>query len=362
MVTQRDLQELIAFRSEGTPVLSLYLDTDVNRQPKDKCRLVLREKLSAVADTCLSSDLERVEQFFEYEYDWQGLSVALFSCQERDLWRAYTISAPIRNAVFCAPEPYIKPLVDVLGEYGSFAVVLVDQAGARLFTIQQGEIREEDEIVGEVVKRHRQSGRSRTTFQRKTDMQVLHNMRIAAEAATEFCQGEVCQGIVLAGSEGLLTRFAEMLPRHLQKEIVGNITADMTTPLSVILSRAMELWQARKREQEGKLVEQLVTAAAKGEPAALGLADTLYAVRQGQVHILLVERDYEAPGVRCDACGYVGAAGSRGCLFCGGSVHPVDNAVDLAVHKTLASGGTALVLADNERLAEAGHIGAILRY
>ncbi len=362
MVTQRNLQELIAFRSEGARVLSLYLDTDLNRQPKDKCKLVLREKLSAVADTCLSSDLERVERFFEYEYDWQGLSVALFSCQERDFWHAYTINAPIRDMVFCATEPYVKPLVEVLGEYGSFAVVLVDQTGARLFAVQQGEIREEDEIVGKVVKRHKQGGRSRTTFQRKTDMQVLHNMKIAAEAATEFCQGEACQGMVLAGSESVLTQFAEMLPRHLQKEVVGSITADMATPSSVILSRAMELWQARKREQEGELVEQLVTAAAKGEPAALGLADTLYAVRQGQVHILLVERDYEAPGVRCDACGYVGVAGEQKCLFCGGVVQPVDNAVDLAVHNTLASGGTALVLADNERLAEAGHIGAILRY
>lgn len=250
----------------------------------------------------------------------------------------------------------------MLGQYGSFTVVLVDQTGARLFAIQQGEVREESEIVGEIVKRHKQSGRSRATFQRKTDMQVLHNMRIAAEAVTEFCQGEACQKIVLAGSEGLLTQFAEMLPRHLQKEIIGNITADMTTSPSSILARGMGLWQAWKREQENELVEQLVTAAAKGEPAALGLADTLYAAHQGQVHILLVERDYETSGVRCDACGYVGAAGERQCLFCGGSVHPVDNAVDLAVHQTLASGGSAMVLADNERLAEAGHIGAILRY
>ena len=94
----------------------------------------------------------------------------------------------------------------------------------------------------------------------------------------------------------------------------------------------------------------------------MGLADTLYAIREGRVQILLAEQGYEAPGALCPHCGYVAAAQGHKCLFCSSEMRPIPNAVDLATQKTLESGGQVRVISDNPDLAEAGHIGAILRY
>ena len=137
----------------------------------------------------------------------------------------------------------------------------------------------------------------------------------------------------------------------------------MTTPVDDILKRSMEVWLAAKHKQEDEMVEQMVTTASKGEASALGMADTLYAVREGRVHRLLVEEGYEVPGALCDHCGYVSCEiGQAACLFCGNEMRVVENAVDLAVQKVLESGGQVVVIVDNEALTQAGHIGAILRY
>ena len=109
-------------------------------------------------------------------------------------------------------------------------------------------------------------------------------------------------------------------------------------------------------------MQQMVTAAAKGDLGVIGLADTLYAIREGRVHILLVEQGYEAPGALCPNCGYVSPVQGQKCLFCSSEMDPVGHAVDLAIQKTLEAGGTVKVIADSDDLAKAGHIGAILRY
>ena len=136
MLSRKDLQELVEFQAEGALVLSLYLDTELNRQPKEKVKLTLRERLRGVIEKGLNKDMERILQFFDYDYDWQAMGVALFSCQERGFWRAYSLAVPVRNILFVAEQPYVNPLSDLLDEYGPYGVVLVDQEGARLFGVQ----------------------------------------------------------------------------------------------------------------------------------------------------------------------------------------------------------------------------------
>jgi peptide chain release factor subunit 1 len=228
--------------------------------------------------------------------------------------------------------------------------------------VQLGEIQEESGVLGEVVKRHKQGGWSQATLQRRADNQAAQNLKAAAEATAEFCKDKGCKGLILAGAEGVVGQFRAMLPKKLQKEIIGAISADMTTQSDEILRRSMAVWLATKHAQEAELVEQAITAAAKAGMGVTGLADTTYAVRQGRVHVLLVEQGYEAPGAVCGHCGYVSPAVGQKCLFCSSEMNVVDNAVDIALQKTLDAGGKVSVVEGSKHLAEAGHIAAILRY
>ena len=88
MMREQDLQELAELVTGDEPVLSLYLHLDRHNRSTDEHKLALRKLLEeASAQGAAAADIERIERFFEHEFDRQAKSVACFSCQARKFWR-----------------------------------------------------------------------------------------------------------------------------------------------------------------------------------------------------------------------------------------------------------------------------------
>ncbi len=371
MISEEELQELVDFHAEKSSVLSLYLNVDPTQRTKDEYKLTLKTMLKGVADEASAEDLAEVERYFDFQYDWQGKGVVIFSCLEEGFWRTYSLAVPVENRVFVGDSPYIKPLTDVLDEYERYGVILVDREGARLFLFHQGELEETDGMLGEEVKRTKDGGGSATgrlgglttrTGRHKEEI-VQRNLKEMAELAAKFCEGGKCSRIILGGTDETLTQFQEMLPRELQERVVGSIPLDMTASETEVLERSLEVIQEADKRRKEELVEQLITAAAsKGGHGALGLDDTLAAVQEGRAHILLVAEGYVATGHSCQNCGYVAAHELKECPFCGGEMAQIEDAVNTIVRKAIESGMEVEVVKDCAALEEAGSIGAILRY
>ncbi len=107
------------------------------------------------------ADIERIERFFEHEYDRQGRGVVCFACQALDFWRAYTLLVPVEDAMYVGQRPYITPLSDLWDNYGRFGVIMVDREGARAFVYHLGALEDSAGTLGEKVKRHKQGGWAR---------------------------------------------------------------------------------------------------------------------------------------------------------------------------------------------------------
>lgn len=370
MFSEKDLQELVGFHSEESPVLSLCLNVDPTKHTTDEYKLVLKGLLKEVAGQALRKDIAAVERYFDHEYDWQGRGVVMFSCLEQDFWRAYPLAVPVENHVYVGQRPYIKPLTDILDAYGRYGVVLVDQEGARLFLFQLGELQETSGTLGEEVKRMkhgrgsaagRRGGVTARTGRREEET-AQRNLREAAELTAKFCAGGRCGRIILGGTEQTVAQFQEMLPKDLQEQVVGSFPAVMTASETEVLDPSLKIIAEVEREREKELVESAITAAAKGGAGVIGLADTLGAVYEGRVHILLVAEGYRAAGYRCQQCGYIAAQAKKKCPFCGSRVEQIDDAVDLIVRGVIDQGGQVEVVRDSPALEKAGHIGALLRY
>ena len=370
MFNENDLQELIGFHSEESPVLSLYLDVDPTKRTSDEYKLVLRGLLKEVTGQAWREDIAAVERYFDHEYDWQGKGVVILSCLEQDFWRAYPLAVPVENHVYVGQRPYIKPLTDILDAYGRYGVVLVDQEGARLFLFQLGELQETSGTNGEEVKRMkhgrgsaagRRGGVTGRTSRREEEI-AQRNLKQAAELTAKFCAGGRCGRIILGGTEQTVAQFQEMLPKNLQDQVVGSFPAAMTASETEVLDRSLEIIAEVEREREKTLVESMITAAAKGRAGVIGLADTLGAVYEGRVRVLLVEEGYQATGYRCQQCRYISAQAKKKCPFCGGRVKQIDDAVELIVREVIDQGGRVEVVRDSPALEKAGHIGALLRY
>ena len=124
----------------------------------------------------------------------------------------------------------------------------------------------------------------------------------------------------------------------------------------------MHIVREKEGQREARLVEQMVTSAAKGRGGVIRLDDTLSAVHEGRVQTLALIEGFRAPGYRCRGCGYLTVQEIDQCPFCSDQFEHISDAVEMAVHKVLRDGGEVEVIHDNQELEKAGKIAALLRY
>lgn len=376
MIDQKELQELVGFRGNGQPVLSVYLNVDPTWHTTDGYKLRLRHLLEDVEEESNPADLEAVERYIEREYDWSGKTVAMFSCADAGLWRAYSLPVQMRSLARVADKPYVKPLANVIDRYGRFVVAIVDRQGAKLYLFHLGELVETTGILGEEVRRVKGGGgttvptgsgsRGRagdsSHVGARVEQTALRNLREAADMTARFCQTHKVNRLILGGTEETVAQFRSLLPKWLQERIVGNVPLNMNASENEVLSRAIDIITGYDHEREVELVDKIITAAAKGANAVVRLDDTLGALREGRIQILAISEGFRAPGYQCQGCGYLTAQELKTCPFCGSEVREIADVVEMAIEQVMEQGGTVEVVSNVPALDEAGHIGALLRY
>ncbi len=360
MLTDSALRELLDYESKE-PVLSLYLNL-LAPDPKQKLRALLKN--------CeLEEDKEAVLRYFEHEREWRGRGLAVFSCAPEGFFRAYPLGIPFHDQKLISHRPYVHPLADALDSYGGYGVVLVDKQGARLFRFHLGELQEQEGTLGEEIRHTKRGGASSVHGQRggasgqtrADEAAVKRNLKEAAAFAVRFFEANRVRRILVGGTEETVARFCEELPKNWQSLIAGTFPMSMTADASEVLERALSLGQEAEKKREAALVEKVVTAAAKGGNGVIRLDDTLDAVREGRVQILLVQGGYHAPGYQCDGCGYLTAQDIGVCPFCGGEMKEIPDAVEMAIRRVMKDGGEVEIIHDNEDIKAFG-IGGLLRY
>ncbi len=364
MLSEKDLRELLEF-NVSEPVLSVYLNTDPSEGNADAHKLRLR---SMIKDINLTKDVEAIEQFFETEYNWSGRGVAVFSCQPLDFFRAYSLAVPVRNLVHISDRPSVKPLAALLDNYGGYGVVLVDKQGARLFFFHLGELREQEGVLGETVKRAKHGGASAVPGRRGSglatkavDEVVDRNMKEVADFATHFFDDNHVRRVLIGGTDENVKLFCNLLPKSWQSLVMGTFPMSMTASQNDVRNRALQLGMEVETEREKRLVERLITLAAKGSNAVIGLEDTLNAVNQGRIQTLVVSDGYRKNAFRCKGTGWLTTKPEEACNG-EEDTEKVYDVVDFVVNEVMRSGGEVDVVMNCEELDKSGCIGALLRY
>jgi len=371
MFTKEDLHELVAFQAE-TPVLSVYLNVDPTEHTADEYKLALRQMLKTVDDLAMPDDIAATERFFDHEYDWDGRGVAIFSAMGEGFWHTYSFAVPVTSGVTVARKPHIWPLAALLDAYGSYAVALIGRKDLRLMLFEMGEPRSSEKFEGEDVRKLK-SGRGSSggpgrrggapISSRHEEEVVQRNMRDAAKATERFLRDKDAQHLILAGVEGTLASFQDLLPKAIQDKVIGTFGADMNMAESELLERSLDVLRRVEREREHALVDAVFTAAAKGRGGVIRLDDTLGAAHEGRISTLVVARHYHQAGYQCQNCGYITDHGLDDCPFCGGEIAEIPDAAEALVTKVIEDGGKVAVI-DEELHPEISQfgVGALLRY
>jgi peptide subunit release factor 1 (eRF1) len=366
MLTEANLKELLGFKADH-PVLSLYLNTDPTQGNSDVYRSNLRGMLKLVN---LPSDVEAVENYFSRVFDWSGRSVALFSCAPAGFQRVYSLAIPVHNQAVVGSHPYVKPLASLLDYYGGYGVILVDKQGARLFSFHLGELREQEGILGESVKHTKRGGastkpgsRGGIAGQTRYEEEVAdRNMRDVVSFASHFFSENNVRRVLIGGTDQNIALLRNQLPKSWQSLVVGTFPMSMTASKVEVLEKAMHIGQQVEYQQEEQLLKKVVTGTAKEQKAVLNLDDTLGAMHDGKVQVLIIQDGYRAPGYRCQGCGHLTARQLPECQYCGSKFEQIPDAVEMAVHQVMQAGGEVDVLQHQHNVKGFDNIGAILRY
>jgi len=364
MLSENDLRELLDFNTTN-PVLSVYLNTDPSEGNADTHKRQLR---SMIKEINLTQDVQDMEKFFDLEYNWSGRGVAIFSCAPENFFRAYPLAVPVRNLVHISDRPSVKPLATLLDNYGGYGVVLVDKQGARLFFFHMGELQEQEGVLGEMVKRTKHGGGASMPGRhgmgvagRTVDEVIDRNMKESVEFAVHFFEENHVRRVLVGGTDENVKQFCNLLPKAWQSLVMGTFPMSMTASHLDVRTRAMELGLQAEAEREKRLVERLITQAAKQSGAVIGLEETLDMVNQGRVQTLVVSDGYRKNAFRCKSTGWLTTKPEEACSG-EEDAEKVYDVVDLIINQVMRSGGEVDVVMGAEELDKAGSIGAILRY
>lgn len=365
MFSEKDLQELLDYSAENQ-VVSLYLNTDPTESTTEAASLRLRNLLKTVD---LPEDVQAIENFVSLEYNWAAKGLVIFSDQEGNFFKTHQFNLSVPNKLYVGKHPTIRPLVRLLDTFTGWGVVLVDKEGARLFSFDLGELGEIDGVTGEEVKQQKRGGGNAmpgrmggADMSSKIENIIEKNIKEIINQTTDFFDQHHVRRIMIGGTDDNIARFKDELPKSWQSLVVGEFAMSMAASEDEVLEQATKEALETEKKMNKSLVSQAVTLAAKGSSGVIGLIDTLNAIREGRVRILLVDQDFEQEGYRCNGCGYLTIQSLDTCPFCGGTFDKIDRAVEMAVRETLQKNADVKIITDMEILQEAGNIAAILRY
>lgn len=374
MLNLEEIKEMASVNPDGEYYVSLYLNVDPHTNPRGEylisARNMLKEtegKLPREVFKKVRADLRAIEDYFAVLTPREHKkAIALISSSEKGFWKEYRLAVPVKSGIFVDRTPYLKPVFDLMDRHRRYAALLVAKDRARIFVIHLGEIEEYAEVRSEGVPSRQAGGGwyalGQDRFERHTDYHTGVHLEDVARHLQSFMERQKTEILFVGGPEESLAMGIEWLPSPLRSKIGGTFSAGMYEPGDQVLSRLEPLLSEHEGKKDEGLVDELITRAFKNKQAVLGVDDVLTMLQEGRVMTLVVDSDYTQRGYICTNCKALFSSRPERCRYCQGRPEEVDHMADFIMQKTVELGGDVDVVPGNDKLKNAGKIGALLRY
>jgi peptide chain release factor subunit 1 len=374
-VSWEALRELATFRAQAGCAISMYLDLDPSVSPTaaavdSRVNAILdeiekwsgRHELAHDQKRGLDADLTRLRAFFDSEFSREGAhGFAIFSAGLDGVWRPLPLSDRVPDLAKVAHTFYLAPLVPLIGRGEGVLVAFVGRERGDLYRLRDGRLEEVQERFDEQPGRHDQGGWSQARYQRHIEKLVQDHLRDVAELLDRHVRRQREPGLVVVCSEETRPELEEALSNEARNAVIGWTAAEAHAGPAELLQTVKPLLEQRRADQEEALAERWREEAGRDGRAAAGWAQTLEAASDGRVEQLLFQEGADRPAWQCPACGRL-AAEPGTCPLDETPLEENANGLDLAVHQTLAHGGTVRALRERRDLDPVEGIGALLRY
>ncbi len=379
MITFGQIQELVNFRSEDMPVVSVYLNTDLRQLTPDAIRLHLKDMIQErkkeilnghfthQQEESLKADFHKLQRFIsEEKLPDKTRGLVIFSCSARNFWQVYRLPQRVKDALIIDPDLYVRPLMAVLNQYHRLAFVLVDRRHAQVFELYMGEIVDHSEQLSDDVPGKVRFagwyGLEEKRVMRHIEDHIHRHYKRVANFIWNLYNKQHIDYFILGGHPQELPEFEHHLHRYVVDRIIERVdTAPYAWDVNKIKQTALEIEQRFMFQRLNKMVETLITDAKKGEKAVLGMDAVLNAANMGNIRLLMIEEDRVLPGYECFSCGYLSPK-EKTCPICGTPMEQMDDLFDEIIENTVNFNGDYYQVPKGTPLSEYSGIGAFTRF
>jgi peptide chain release factor subunit 1 len=368
------LDRLAAFEPVDLPVVSLYLDMQSNQHGRPQYDTFLRKAFADRMKTFPSGsagrqsfeqDAERIKAYLDSDVQRSANGLAIFACQAADLFEPLQLTVPIDDHwLFVGSVPHLYPLARLNDQYPRYAALVVDTNAARLFVFSLGTAETREQVKNVKTRKTSMGGWSQARYQRHIENYHKDHMKEVVDILDRVVREESINHIVIACDEIARPLLFDEMPQHLADKVVDTVRMDINAPEHEVLSETLDALRAKDAETDQEHVQQMLGAWRAGGLAVVGPEDTLTALQMGQVEELIIAARPTAVS-RPES---VPEGTAPGPVEVDTSAPSVDldaerlKVADELVTKAQATSARIRFIEDEALLADAGGVGALLRF
>jgi peptide chain release factor subunit 1 len=351
-------------------VLSVYLDSSPGRIAGHAYLLAYRDAIRALRATLGSSEhtlfetaAAQAEAYVSSAPVAHHHGLAVFASGDESYLYAVGLADAPPERVDWDSKPRLAPLERIVDDNERIVVALFDSERARIFSVFMGAIELEQQLHDDVPSKQATGGwysLAQTHMSRHREDHVRRHADRTVHALMRLLRERSFDRLLVAGPDEALTLLRRELPRPLRTRLAGELQLELSATETQVLSAARDAAEMLERVSEKHVVDELMTG---GAHAVVGLDETLCALADGRVHLLVVANTFHTPGARCTACGRL-TAYVHHCPACGSATTPLSDLCEAVVAEARSHGGRVEFVsgAADRRLEDHGGIGAWTRY
>jgi peptide subunit release factor 1 (eRF1) len=376
-VTWDELRDLAGFEAEKGVAISVYLDLDPSMvattgDAQTRLNSLLdtaartdggrRRELSHQQRVALREDFERIRRYFDVEFERDGAhGLAIFCAGLDNIWRPLPLTEMVPDGIKVDQLLYLAPLVPLVGRGEGALVLVVSREQGRFYRLRAGRLEDLADYFDEQPRRHDQGGWAQSRQQRHVDELAHDHLKRVAEQLDRFVrQLRKPQVVVIAGEE-TWAELEGLLSQESRKAVAGVAQAEAHAQPPELLAAAAPVLERWRAERETEVVDRWSDELGRNGRAAAGWEETLEAASDARIELLLFREGANHEAKRCPACGRLSIEGVK-CPLDGTQLEESADGLDLAVHRTLAHGGTVWAVRHRDDLDSSGGVGALLRF
>lgn len=331
---KKNISLLASVEESDVPFISCYLNIEAGPTSWQKTfnnRVhILRRILKGSNLLDFEDALGKIETYLLTELLPDAKGVAIFSrgLTGGSFMMPMQFAAPLPNWIVVNPTPNIYHLMELKDNYHRYIILLANAQRARILEVNLGAVTIQAWLNHSELQMRVGSEWTRSHYQihqmHRGD-RFLHE-KISVLEQLMFAGGH--SHLILAGDPDNTERIRHALPSALSEKLVDMIPTSKHTQQTDIVMATLSSFIEHEEQESQSIAEQLIIGLRSHNLACAGSIDSLKALREGKVDILVMASNYQPdPGWICTACNISSteAPETCECPVCGkSSVRPLD--------------------------------------